>query len=514
MRFRNQVTHLFWFSLGGNVMDQTGGDGLFNGRIEVIAISCGQKFPEFWNAGREDCLCFEQDHPTLPLWEETVSRNRKPRKRTDFYEEDRPPHDLWLLSCYWCAWYRLIMRIYSLSLFAATMFRTSIRDGKNFYCQWPRSRRMVFWNVCTNWGYVSLINFKPYWNCTTWKFIRRYRWPIIRGWKNGEKEKRSETPTTKLRRQARENGNRSNDQEPNGIKWRWRRKRYLLPMERKRAVFEGWPVKFPTREPSSWKTYTKSRSTLWTTIFKTWGWSVSRKRNARGRRQSGKFNRPSCKILLERYLHHIAWWILASSRMSVLSVLSLEEFGCRYQWTSGQKPHLIKKGKKIHCDTSSHVPCVAPGWSTSSSASSSSSSPTSSSQETVTDTEVPATSRSEKASEDSSARGNSWHESTENENPNENDDEEFTEWWVARCAGLATGVQAWIGWWKWSRTSTCFQFFSWITVGAKVVPSKHNIFTHFPKEWNCDICLRTKIRRASWRRRTGTVVPRAEKLVI
>ena len=45
---------------------------------------------------------------------------------------------------------------------------------------------------------------------------------------------------------------------------------------------------------------------------------------------------------------------------------------------------------------------------------------------------------------------------------------------------------------------------------AKVVPSKHNIFTHFPKDRNCDICLRTTITRASCRRRTGTVVPRAE----
>ena len=31
------------------------------------------------------------------------------------------------------------------------------------------------------------------------------------------------------------------------------------------------------------------------------------------------------------------------------------------------------------------------------------------------------------------------------------------------------------------------------------------------KDRNCDICLRTKITRASCRRRTGTVVPRAEK---
>ena len=43
----------------------------------------------------------------------------------------------------------------------------------------------------------------------------------------------------------------------------------------------------------------------------------------------------------------------------------------------------------------------------------------------MTDTDIPATRRSEKASEDSSAQGNSWHESTEIENPNRNDDEEL-----------------------------------------------------------------------------------------
>ena len=44
---------------------------------------------------------------------------------------------------------------------------------------------------------------------------------------------------------------------------------------------------------------------------------------------------------------------------------------------------------------------------------------------------------------------------------------------------------------------------------AKVVPSKH-VFSHFPKNLNCDICFRTHITRASCRIRTGTVVPKAE----
>ena len=43
-----------------------------------------------------------------------------------------------------------------------------------------------------------------------------------------------------------------------------------------------------------------------------------------------------------------------------------------------------------------------------------------------------------------------------------------------------------------------------------MVSCKHSVFTHLPNDRNCDICLRTKITRASCRRRTGTVVPRAE----
>ena len=39
---------------------------------------------------------------------------------------------------------------------------------------------------------------------------------------------------------------------------------------------------------------------------------------------------------------------------------------------------------------------------------------------------------------------------------------------------------------------------------------KHGVYTHFPRDPQCDTCLRTKITRAFCRRRAGTVVPRAE----
>ena len=45
---------------------------------------------------------------------------------------------------------------------------------------------------------------------------------------------------------------------------------------------------------------------------------------------------------------------------------------------------------------------------------------------------------------------------------------------------------------------------------TKVAPRKRSIYTHFPKDQNCEIRKRTKITRASWRRRTGEAVPRAE----
>ena len=38
---------------------------------------------------------------------------------------------------------------------------------------------------------------------------------------------------------------------------------------------------------------------------------------------------------------------------------------------------------------------------------------------------------------------------------------------------------------------------------------KHSVYTHFPKDRNCEICKRTNITRAPCRRRNGEAVPRA-----
>ena len=44
----------------------------------------------------------------------------------------------------------------------------------------------------------------------------------------------------------------------------------------------------------------------------------------------------------------------------------------------------------------------------------------------------------------------------------------------------------------------------------KEVPGKHSIYTHFPKDRNCEIRTRTKTTRAPCRKRTGEAIHRAE----
>ena len=59
---------------------------------------------------------------------------------------------------------------------------------------------------------------------------------------------------------------------------------------------------------------------------------------------------------------------------AVLSLGKLcDENGYSYEWINGQKPHLIKNGIRIICNTENFVPFVVPGLTSSSSTSSSSS---------------------------------------------------------------------------------------------------------------------------------------------
>ena len=97
--------------------------------------------------------------------------------------------------------------------------------------------------------------------------------------------------------------------------------------------------------------------------------------------------------------------MLLAETPAILSLVKLcEDHGFTYHWTSGEKPHLTKKGKRIDCNISNYVPFEVPGLSTSSFATPTPTSSSSSSQDPVFDvnryTENPVPERSESMSEE------------------------------------------------------------------------------------------------------------------
>ena len=94
-----------------------------------------------------------------------------------------------------------------------------------------------------------------------------------------------------------------------------------------------------------------------------------------------------------------------------------ENQGYSYHWTSGQKPQLIKNGRRIECNTANFVPIVVPGLSTGSSSSATRTSPTSLSQEAVVPTQHPTSTRSESTSGIERVRGDPSREPEENQKP-------------------------------------------------------------------------------------------------
>ena len=71
------------------------------------------------------------------------------------------------------------------------------------------------------------------------------------------------------------------------------------------------------------------------------------------------------------YVEHLDLFLAMKVLEDTPAVLSLgklcDEHGYSYEWINGQKPHLIKNGIRIQCNTENFVPIVVPGLSTSSS---------------------------------------------------------------------------------------------------------------------------------------------------
>ena len=225
---------------------------------------------------------------------------------------------------------------------------------------------------------------------------------------------------------------------------------------------------------------------------------------------------------------------------AVLSLGKLcDENGYSYEWINGQKPHLIKNGIRIICNTENFVPIVVPGLSSSSSGSSStsrtpmkqeshsSSSSSSPSSPTVGDLSV--REREDVTNSDTSPvpvsefvddRSGRPDETQANKIPKPNkketttargdplcsDNSEIPEWLQEFRENLVDDEIPLQGG---SHASSSHEASLEPIAKRREDLGKHNVHTHFSKDRNCEICKRTKITRAPCRRRNGEAVPRA-----
>ena len=177
-----------------------------------------------------------------------------------------------------------------------------------------------------------------------------------------------------------------------------------------------------------------------------------------------------------------------------------EEHRSSYEWASGQQPRLTKKGEILRCKTDNFVPPVVPEVSSSTGTCSSSTSSLQASSFTSPETE----------GSDEPAPGK-WRPENQKQNKKKDDNRDAEE----RLRDLLEWLE---------------EFTDNLETQKRLLPAhisqdsdsqrptkvaersrKHNIFTHFQKDRNCEVCMRTKITKAPCRRRTGEAVPRAEK---
>ena len=224
---------------------------------------------------------------------------------------------------------------------------------------------------------------------------------------------------------------------------------------------------------------------------------------------------------------------------AVLSLGKLcAENGYSYEWINGQKPHLIKNGIRIPCNTQNFVPVVVPGLSSSSSGSSSTSktrsrqeshsSSSSSTSSSPTVSEIQTREREDRTENDISPvhvsttvddRSGRPDDTQANKTPKPNKKESKKEQSESLCSEIPVWLQEFrenlvddeIPVHGDSHASSSHEVSLEPMFKRREDLGKHSVKnTYFPKDRNCEICKRTKITRAPCRRRNGEAVPRAE----
>ena len=197
---------------------------------------------------------------------------------------------------------------------------------------------------------------------------------------------------------------------------------------------------------------------------------------------------------------------------AVLSLGKLcDENGDSFEWINGQKPHLIKDGIRIICNTENFVPIEVPSLSSSSSGSSStlgtpsrqeshSSSSSSASSSSPTVSEIQTREREDEINSDTPPaqvptsvddRSGQPDETTiERGNPLNSEIPEWLQEFMENSADDETPAHGD------SHASPPHEVSLEPTFKRREDLGKHSVYTHFPNDRNCEICKRTKITRA------------------
>ena len=215
------------------------------------------------------------------------------------------------------------------------------------------------------------------------------------------------------------------------------------------------------------------------------------------------------------FVHDLNQFVTVQLLEETLAVLTLvklcKDHGYSYEWVSGQEPRLTNNGKSIFCKTNNFVPLVVPGLSVNSGSSSSS---TALPQESLgPDAHLVSGNRAASSSSSGSVLERSDEPYTRKlgqefvSDDKKNADDPLADlpfWFEDSTDNLeATELPAPA---HSSRESDLEHPVEVVTKSRR-----HSINTNFPKDRNCHVCLRTKITKASCRRRTGEAQPRAEE---
>ena len=138
-------TFLFTISYGSFAVDQRSGVGWFSGWSHIFVLFKRNSNAKIWSTRCED-RCSTESSIVPNSKERSVWRNKKPQKRTVSFVEERS------LTCSTSTSGSLepmipsrTMPTYLQVFFEVMIFRNSIRNGTEFYCQWRKSHLMTSW---------------------------------------------------------------------------------------------------------------------------------------------------------------------------------------------------------------------------------------------------------------------------------------------------------------------------------------------------------------------------------